>query len=418
MMMRRRALVTALALVLVVATGIAAEQAEHTGTYGPLSLYTEAVSIVHAQYVDPISWDRLAQLGIRGMVDVLDGDSEVLTPEQYRDATAAAGPGETQVGLALTRRDHRLAVITAMDGTPAAAGVQPGDEILKIDGVDAIGMQPIEAAGRLRGRPGTTVVLSIARKGWAEPRSITLTRAAAPRAVSAREVAPHVLYVRLRALEDATPAELDRVLTESHARDATGLILDLRNDAGKSARAAVAIAGMFVKRETPVALLDSRPHGDVRELHTSTEPAYGRVPISVLVNRGTASAAEVLAGALRDSGRAVVVGNKTFGDASAQSLVPLSDGSALSLTTARYLTPKHQLIDGKGVAPDFAVDMPEGAPPATAAASAPDLAGDPQLALATDIVKAASIEAGRGYVEPAGTADTGSQTAGRRAPGG
>jgi carboxyl-terminal processing protease len=400
-----RPIVVGVALALTVAAAAASERAE---TYGPLGVYAQAVSLVHDLYVVPISWDRLASLGIRGLVGGLDGDSEVLSPGQYRERTEGTGQDEGDIGLRITRRDHAIEVSTTIDGTPAAgAGLEPGDEILKIDGEDTTGMQPLDARDRLRGEPGTTVVLSVQRVGWAEPRSITVTRATAGAdTVSQRDLGSHVLYVRIRTLEEGTARELGELLAGAAARDARAVVLDLRNSPGRSVAAAVKIAALFLPPGSVVARVESRTPGQPSELRTAGAPRFPRVPLAVLVNRGTVAAAEILASGLRGSGRSVTVGTTTFGDSSAQSLIPLSDGSALSLTTARYLTPGGHAIEGTGITPDFVVAMPADKVSATASSAA--LGRDPQLELALDITKAASI-VDRSRGKAAGDAAPGSE---------
>jgi carboxyl-terminal processing protease len=407
--------------VLVVAAAVAAAS-ERAATYGALNLYTEVVSLVHEQYVEPLSWDRLARLGVRGLVRGLDADSEVLTPQQYRERTAAADRTEGSIGVEITSRHHAIVVITAIDGMPAAeAGVKPGDEILKIDGTDTSGMEPLDAGERLGGVPGTTVVLSVQRMGWTEPRSMTVTRTGdLADTVTERDLGSHMLYVRIRSLEERTGEELNRLVTGAAAKEAKGVILDLRDSPGRSAEAAVQIAGMFLEPGSVVARIESRLPGQPGPLRTSAVTAFPPVPIAVLVNRGTVSAAEILAGALRESGRAVTVGTTTFGDTSAQSLIPLSDGSGLSLTTVRYLTPKGRAIEGKGIHPDFVVDMPPDHPSGAGSTSAAVTGSDPQLELALEITKAASImdlrqdgAAGHAAATPAGKA-SGTRASARR----
>jgi carboxyl-terminal processing protease len=384
----------AISVILAVAVSAAGATAnERVAAYGPLQVYSQAVSLVHEQYLEPLSWDRLVHLGIRGLVGGLDAKSEMLTPEQYRERTAGKDRAAGDIGVELSGRQNALVVITAVEGRAAAhAGVKAGDQILQIDGTATTGMGVDEARERLRGGPGTTVVLRIRRKGWNEPRSVPVKRAQGRAdTVSERDLGSHTLYVRIRAVEEATGGELEQLLTQAATKGARGMILDLRDSPGRRAEAAVKVAGMFLEPGSVIARIETRLPGRPAELRAPAEPAFPPRPLAVLVNGGTVSAAEILAGALRESGRAVIVGTTTFGDASAQSLIALSDGSALSLTTARYLTPDGRMIDGKGIRPDFTVDMPADRSAVAEATGPTGMGTDPQLALAFDIVKAASI---------------------------
>ena len=379
----------------------AAERAATSGAYEQLSLYTEAARLIHDDYVDPLSWGRLVTLGVRGMVGALDANSELLTAQQNRELPATADTAAGDIGVDLGRRDRAVTVMTAIDGMPAAAaGIQAGDVILKIDGTDTAQMQPIDARDRLRGAPGSAVALTILRNG--EPQEVTVTRAQTPLvSVGDREVAPGMLYVRIRDLDRSSPDELRQRLATPSAEKARGLVLDLRDSPGRDVQVAVDIAGILLGRGKMVAEVDGRTHGQApASVLTSGDTDARGVPIAVLVDRGTVSAAEILAGALHDSGHAVIVGVKTAGDAAKQSLIPLSDGSVLRLTTARYLTPNGHAIDGVGITPDVVVAMP---PKTNAASAGAPTATDPQLAVAIDIVKAASL---LGPPKGAGTAST------------
>jgi carboxyl-terminal processing protease len=344
------------------------------------------MSIIHANYVDELPWKKIVGDSLRGMVGTLDADSQVLAPRQGGGALPETG---ASVGLALARRGSVLTVVAAVDGTPARqAGLRAGDLILKIDGVGTIGMFPVDAAHRLGGQPGTQVALSVARSGWPEPRTFTLTRATEAREpITHRLLGDGILYVRIPVMRDTTPWELQHLLESASGRPGKGLVLDLRSTPGTAVASAVAIAGMFLDEGQLVARVQSRSPDQPREM--LTHQALGRrgEPMAVLVNAGTAGASEVLAGALQDWHRAVIVGSKTFGDASAQTAIPLREGLTLSLTTARFLTPRGHPITGKGIVPDLS------APGATPDMVADRVGGgtDPEIELAFEVVKAAAI---------------------------
>ena len=367
----------------VVAVGAAAvARAARTDTYQALELYTEAMSIIHDKYVDALPWSKLVQDGIRGAVQGLDADSTVV------EQRPPAGAGD--VGLLLTHRNGGLDVIAARDDSPArAAGLASGDRIVSIDGVEARTMGVGDAVGRLRGEPGSRVALSVIRPGWAEPRSFTLTRAKPPAvALGSRPLGAGVLYVRIPEITDRTAADLQRVVGAASGPVA-GLVLDLRNTVGGDVRAVPAVASLFLDPGCVVARVQSRIAGQASELTTKAGPVHWTQPVTVLVGRGTTSAAEVLAGAMQDARRAVIVGTPSFGDASTQSTTPLADGSRVSLTTARYATPSGHPITGHGIAPDMVAGEP--APDPAAAGGAKAAANDPALELAMEVVKAAAI---------------------------
>jgi carboxyl-terminal processing protease len=370
-----------------------AEQLRSADTYQPLALYSEAMSIIHDKYVDALPWTKLVEDGTRGMIQALDPDSALLDPQQVRDLASPPQPVDGDVGLVLGRRDGGLAIIAARNGSPAgAAGLRSGDDVLEIRGVSTEGMLPIDAAGRLRGQPGTEVTLRVGRAGWTESKPFTLTLAKPPSGrVIDRPLGDRIIYIRIPVVRDATAQELGQLLDEPPAEGTSGIVLDLRDTPGGEMSAAAAVAGLFLDPRCVVTHVQSRVPGQSRELVTPPGISRHDQPMAVLVNHGTESAAEVLTGALQDWGRAAVVGSTTFGDASAQSLIPLPDGWSLSLTTARYLTPKGRAISRHGIVPDVASMMPPPATERAAAMSAKAGSPDPDVQLAFDLVKAARI---------------------------
>lgn len=364
---------------LVAGSAVAVARANRTETYQALDVYTEAMTIIHNQYVDELPWSKMVQDGIRGALEGLDADSTVV--ETRKPA------GEGDVGLLLTHRQGGLDVIATQDDSPArAAGLLSGDRIVSIDGVEVRTMSVGDAAARLQGAPGSRVALSVLRSGWAEPRDFTLTRARPPAIeVHSRPLGAGVLYVRVPEITGRTAADLQRVVGAADS-PVTGLVLDLRNTVGGDVRAVPAVASLFLDPGCVVARVQSRIAGPAAELTTTAGPTRWTQPMAILVGRGATSAAEVLAGAMQDARRAVIVGTPTFGDASTQSITPLADGSRVSLTTSRYATPDGRPITGHGIAPDVVVT--DAAPDAAGARAA---AADPALQLALDVVKAAAI---------------------------
>jgi carboxyl-terminal processing protease len=368
------------AMVGLVAGSAVVARAARTETYQALDVYTEAMTIIHNQYVDELPWSKMVQDGIRGAIEGLDADSTVI--ETRKPA------GEGDVGLWLSHRQGGLDVIATQDDSPArAAGLLSGDRLVSIDRVEVRAMSVGDAAERLQGAPGSRVTVSVLRSGWAEPRDFTLTRAKPPAIeVHSRSLGAGVVYVRIPEITGRTAADLQRVVGAA-ASPVTGMVLDLRNTVGGDVRAVPAVASLFLDPGCVVARVQSRVAGQAAELTTTAAPTRWTQPVTILVGRGATSAAEVLAGAMQDAGRAVIVGAPTFGDASTQSITPLADGSRVSLTTSRYATPAGRPITGHGIAPDVVVSDP--APASAAGARA--AAEDPALQLALDVVKAAAI---------------------------
>jgi len=395
-MIGRRGPLAVLVLVAVTGAGVvAAAQPAKTGTYQAITLYSEAMSLIHDDYVDQLQWAKMVRDGIRGAVEGLDGDSTVLEPSQSADRGQPGTPDTGALGLVLIRRGGWLTVVAAPAGLPAAgAGLRSGDRIMTFDGQSVETMAADTVTRRLRGRPGSQVTLAVWRNGWADAKPFILTRVEPPSTVpSHRLLGGGILYVRVPRVDAAAAQTLGHLLAGSQVDRATGLVLDLRDTAGGQVEAVPAMASLFLDPGSVIAHIESRVPGTPPTLTTVSAPMRWSRPVALLVNHGTTSAAEVLAGGLQDTRRAVVVGSPTFGDAATQTAIPLTDGSTLSLTTARYLTPQHHPITGHGIAPDVA---PSARPPGATAGA------DPELELASEVVKAASIlEHGGGGAAPA-----------------
>jgi carboxyl-terminal processing protease len=335
--------------------------------YPSLGLLTEVLRDIEKQYVTEVPPTQLVHDAVVGMLGDLDSESELIEP---LPAPHDRGT-EADVGLVTIRRKERLTIVAPIDGTPAQrAGLRAGDRILKIDGADTATMERSDAAAHLRGAVGTTVTVTIARQEWDEPRDLTLTRErlGGP-TVSTRRLQDGVMYLRVHRFAESTGQELNVALSASFGG---GLVLDLRNDAGGSVLDAVALVQRLLEPGQLIAYSEGRRSAGHREFSTSPSTAHLNEPIAVLVNQGSAAAAEIAAGALQDWARGVIVGTRTAGEASAQSIIPLPDGSAVRLTTARYFTPRGHLIEGTGILPDIEV------------AAAPD--GDPQLDRAIQVL--------------------------------
>ncbi len=401
---KKAVLITGLLLVLTLSLGgTSASKSTDTGaTYENLKLFTEVLSIVQSQYVDEVPPKDLVYSAIRGTLRGLDPHSSFLDPDMYREMQVETSGTFGGLGIEITLKDDVLTVVSPIDGTPAhRAGLHSGDRIVKIEGISTKDMSLTDAVKRMRGKPGTRVTISIMREGWTEPKEFTMTREQIHvQSVRSQDLEPGIGYIRLRQFQEQTPADLDGAL-EKFARNGKlqGLVLDLRNDPGGLLTAAVEVTEKFLEDGKLVVYTEGRVRNQSMRFTAHAKKPYLDFPIVVLVNQGSASASEIVAGALQDWGRGIVLGTQTFGKGSVQTIIPLSDGSGLRLTTAKYFTPKGRSIHGKGIAPDIVVEPPKvvasAQPNETKAAVPPspeeELKKDIQVQRAVDILKAMRI---------------------------
>jgi carboxyl-terminal processing protease len=327
------------------------------------------------------------QMIVRGLRR-LDPDSSFLDVESYRDFQTENSRNFAGVGLELTRRQDSLIVVSPIDGAPALrAGVRAGDRIERIDGVATLNMSLAEAVRRLRGDTNTRIVLTVGRDGWPGPRDIEMFRAQIrAKSVAGRDLGGGVAYIRIRQLVEATPFDLDT--TFKPLVGAKALILDLRNNPGGRLTAAIQVAERFLAPDTLIAYTESRLRNQTSRFTVQAKVQYAPIALVVLVNQGTAAGAEIVAGALQDWGRASLVGTRTFGRASIQTIHPLGDGSALRLTTARWFTPKGRILRSEGLLPELSVDGGTMTPLSADVTTESLLKGDDQLRAALDHVSA------------------------------
>ncbi len=319
--------------------------------YRQLEIFTDVLSLIRSGYVEEADTQELIYGAIDGMLATLDPHSSFLTPEMYLDMQAETQGQFGGLGIEVTTRDNRLIIVTPIEDTPAYfAGIKAGDEIIAIDGESTDGMGIMEAIRRLRGEKGEPVGLLIKRDGNPEPLTFSIVRDIIHTAsVKSRRLGQGYAYIRLLQFQEGTGTELKRHLDALHAELAEfgGLILDLRNNPGGLLEQAVATADLFLDQGL-IVYTEGRDEDARLEFAAQpqdTEPDY---PLIVLVNGGSASAAEILAGALQDYGRAIIMGEQSFGKGSVQTIIPLDDQSALRLTTARYFTPAGAFDSGQG----------------------------------------------------------------------
>jgi carboxyl-terminal processing protease len=394
--MKKAFVIGALLVVLTLSLGGSAvsKVTDNAATYEQLRLFTEVLSIVQNQYVDEVPPKDLIYNAIKGTLRGLDPHSSFLDPESYREMQVETSGSFGGLGIEITLKDDILTVVAPIDGTPAyRAGLHTGDRIVKIDGLSTKDMQLSDAVKRMRGKPGTKVTISIVREGWTEPKDFDIVREQIRvQSVRAVELGDGIEYLRLRQFQEQSPQDLEAQLEKFSKAGMKALILDLRNNPGGLLTAAVEVSEKFIDDGKLVVYTEGRVRNQNMRFSAHPKKGYAQMPMVVLVNGGSASASEIVAGALQDWGRATIVGTQTFGKGSVQTIIPLSDGSGLRLTTAKYFTPKGRSIHGKGITPDVVIDVPKDTTPPKerplpSADPLEDLKKDVQLQKAIEVVK-------------------------------
>ncbi|PIP06308.1 MAG: peptidase S41 [Syntrophobacterales bacterium CG_4_8_14_3_um_filter_49_14] len=327
-------------------------------TYKNLKIFNEVLDMVEKNYVEDIESKALIQGAINGMLRALDPHSTFMTADMYRELEVETRGSFGGIGIEITILKDVLTVVSPIEDTPAFhAGIKAGDQIIKIDGVSTKDINIMEAVKKLRGLKDTKVTITILRENMPLPKDIVITRTDIKiKSVKSRIVDDHVGYIRIASFQEKTAEEVKKALQEIIVKAAPlkALILDMRYNPGGLYNQAVEVSEVFLKSGVIVSTRGRVKNMDSRFMakDDGNEPAC---PIVVLVNEGTASAAEIVSGALQDSGRALLLGTQTFGKGSVQTVIPLEDGSALKLTTAKYYTPKGRSIQAEGITPDVVV---------------------------------------------------------------
>ncbi len=398
--MKKAFVISALLVVLTLSLGGSAvsKGTDSGATYEQLRLFTEVLSIVENQYVDEVPPKELIYSAIKGTLRGLDPHSSFLDPESYREMQVETSGSFGGLGIEITLKDDILTVVSPIEGTPAyRAGVQTGDRIIKIDGLSTKDMQLVDAVKRMRGKPGTKVTITIAREGWTEPKDFAIAREQIRvHSVRSQDLGGGIAYIKLRQFQEQSPGDMSGALEKAAKAGMKALVFDLRNNPGGLLTAAVEITEEFIEDGKLVVYTEGRVRNQNMRFTAHAKKSYPTLPMVVLVNQGSASASEIVAGALQDWGRAIVVGTQTFGKGSVQTIIPLSDGSGLRLTTAKYFTPKGRSIHGKGITPDIVVELPKEKDPAVRDRllpqdSAEDLKKDIQVQRAIDVIKTMRI---------------------------
>lgn len=341
----------------------------------------EIIERVKREYIEPVSDRQMMNNAVRGMLAELDPHSQFLDPHEYEEIRINTSGTFTGVGLEVQTDSGRISVVRPIEGTSAErAGIEPGDTILTIDGKPVDHRNISQTILRMRGPAGSRVWLTLAREGVSGPLAFDLQRSAVEvHSVHFRVLDAGVAYVRIAQFTDTTARDLRRAITSLRRETAgglQGLVLDLRDNPGGVLEAAVEVADCFLEQGLIVTA-----SGRTRDATFRHEAAPGDLlagaPLVVLVNGGSASASEIVAGALKDHRRAAIAGTRTFGKGSVQTVMPLSEGRAIKLTTSRYFTPSGVSIQGRGILPD--VDLTVGEPSATLLQAAQLLKNEPVL---------------------------------------
>jgi carboxyl-terminal processing protease len=332
-----------------------AVNADTEEVYKNIEIFTEVLRQIEKSYVEPQNSQELIYGAIKGMVESLDPHSSFMTKEEHQELMLETKGSFTGIGVEITVKDDVLTVVSPIEGTPAyEAGMKAGDKIIRIEDVKTKDMSLLEAVKKIRGPKGTKVNLTIMRPGEDKPLEFSITRGVIP-LISVRHyfLSPDICYLRISNFQSRTSEDLASALEDlEREHDIKGLVLDLRNNPGGLLSQAIEVSDLFLDSGLIVST-----KGRISSQDITASAHKNRVsrtyPILVLINGGTASAAEIVAGALQDNKRGLVLGTRSFGKGSVQTILPLSDGSGLRLTTARYYTPSGKSIQLKGITPDI-----------------------------------------------------------------
>jgi carboxyl-terminal processing protease len=321
--------------------GMDANEEEESNTYEKLKIFSEILALVEANYVDNINADDLIEGAIRGMVKALDPHTSYMPPKSYKEMLVDTTGKFGGLGIEISMRKGILTVI------------------IKIEGESTLDMTLTDAVNRLRGKSGSPVTITVYRDAIESSLDVTIVRDIIKvRSVKSKLYPNRIGYVKIRSFSKQTSSDLDKAIIELERKGINKFILDVRNNPGGLLNQAVEVTDRFLEKENLIVYTKGRIEEQNMRFTTHDKMKRMKYPMIVLVNSGSASASEIVAGALQDLGRAVIVGTPTFGKGSVQTIIPLSDGSALRLTTARYYTPSGRIIQENGIDPDIIVEMP------------------------------------------------------------
>lgn len=332
-------------------------QAKTQDVYKNLEIFSNVLNLLDKNYVEEINTEQVIEGAIKGMLATLDPHSSYMKPDDFQELKIETKGSFSGIGIEISMKDGILTVVSPIEGTPAyEKGLKSGDKILKINGESTKDLTLMEAVKKLRGPQGTEVTVSIHREGMTELKDITIVRDVIPLiSVTAKMLEPGYGYIRIRNFQSKTTKEFKEHL-DKLGKEATlhGLIIDLRNNPGGLLDQAVKISDIFLD-EGMIVYTKGRIKDQNMEFKAHADGEKYTFPIIVLVNEGSASASEIVAGALQDHKRALILGAQTFGKGSVQTIIPMDDGAGLRLTTARYYTPNDRSIQATGITPDIIV---------------------------------------------------------------
>ncbi len=372
--MKKRTIYITLGIVLCIAVIFPKAYSAMDDTYSKLKILMEVLSLTEQNYVDEVNSDDLIYGAARGIVKELDPYSEFMDPERYEEMQEDSKGEFTGIGVRLSPASGVPLIITPIPNTPAyKAGIQPGDKILKVNGKATADMTIDESVKNIRGKAGTTVILTIGRKDtetdeWKELDDMKIKRARIiPEVVKSKMLDDKIGYIYVMDFSGHTVENVTKALKKLNKEGMEGLVLDFRFNPGGILTGAVDISRMFLEPEQKIVYTQGRVAGSYLEYKSVKDAPYKELPLVVLVNEMSASASEIVAGALKDNQRAVLIGERTFGKASVQTIIPLTDGSGLRLTIAKYYTPSGVSIhrnlrsdkpeDRGGIKPDIEVKV-------------------------------------------------------------
>jgi carboxyl-terminal processing protease len=384
----------ALGVSLGLARGALADQPAAPGTDMPWQdarMLAEVLERVKHEYVNPVDDHQLLQAAIRGMVASLDPYSAYLDGDEYDEIKISSSGQYSGVGIEVSMEDEEVVVVSPFEGSPAAAaGIRTGDVISSIDGIPVNTTNLADTIGRMRGKEGTSIKIGILRQGSAEPLQFTLKRSRVElRSVRAELLEPGMGYLRISQFSETTGDDVEAALKDLRKRNGAalkGLVLDLRNNPGGVLEAAVSVSDTFLDAGIIVSAKGRTPASKF-EMNATPGDALNGAPIVVLINGGSASAAEIVAGALKDNHRAKLMGRTTFGKGSVQTVIPLAGDRAIKLTTSLYYTPSGISINHRGIAPDIELERDPTPPSAPIRPDAPLLQRDPEVRRALQELK-------------------------------
>ncbi len=343
---------------------VAQETDKPTSVYEQLDLFGDIFERVRAQYVEQVDDKKLIEAAINGMLTSLDPHSNYLSAEAFADMREQTSGEFGGLGIEVTQDKGFVKVVSPIDGTPAAeAGIQPGDYITHVNGESVLGLTLDDAVTLMRGPVGSEIVITIAREGKDEPFDVTLTRDTITIAAVKARTETNTVVLRITSFSDQTFSGLQDGIKKSVEElggidNVNGFVIDLRNNPGGLLNQAIAVSDAFLDKGEIVSTRGRNPQDSERFNAEPGDLAQGK-PVVVLINGGSASASEIVTGALQDHHRAIVVGTKSFGKGSVQTVIPLKGDAAMRLTTARYYTPSGRSIQNLGISPDIVVEQPE-----------------------------------------------------------